>query len=229
MKVRSGSNRKDSDHERKTIQHRREGPHFAGSGCGQERGGSLPGEEHLGRDLPPLAVAIWPSGPQRGEAAEGVGEGKHRAEEDAGRGDAGEEGLGVRTRKKIVSPGHKKAVAQAVVSDGLCSGRKACQILHLARSTLWYRAGQRSDRQQQMIIRMHALSEAHPRYGYRRIAALLRQEGWQTGKRQVQRLRRLEGLRVPPTKRKIIRRGVSTGLPTTARTDSCAHSIASMT
>ena len=105
---------------------------------------------------------------------------------------------------------------QAAVADGLCSGRKACQILHLARSTLWYRAGQRSDRQQQLISRMHALSEAHPRYGYRRITALLRQEGWQTGKRQVQRLRRLEGLRVPPTKRKIARRGHSTGWPTKA-------------
>ena len=115
-----------------------------------------------------------------------------------------------------MSPEHKKAVAQAVVSDGLCSGRSACRILHLARATLWYRAGQRSDRQKQMVARMHELSEAHPRYGYRRIAALLRQEGWRTGKRQVQRLRRVEGLRVPPAKRKIARRGHSTGWPTKA-------------
>lgn len=91
-------------------------------------------------------------------------------------------------------------MVQAVLTDGLCSGRQACQILRLARATLWYRAGQRSDRQQQMVARLQALSAAHPRYGYRRIAALLRQEGWVAGKRQVQRLRRLEGLRVPPTK-----------------------------
>ena len=58
-----------------------------------------------------------------------------------------------------------------------------------------------------MVARLQALSAAHPRYGYRRIAALLRQEGWVAGKRQVQRLRRLEGLRVPPTKRKYARRG----------------------
>jgi transposase InsO family protein len=57
------------------------------------------------------------------------------------------------------------------------------------------------------------LSQEHPRYGYRRIAALLRQEGWRVGKRQIQRLRRAEGLRVPPTKRKVMRRGVSTGWP----------------
>ena len=64
--------------------------------------------------------------------------------------------------------------------------------------------------------RLRALSEAHPRYGYRRIAALLRQEGWVVGKRQVQRLRRADGLRVPPTRRRPIRQGVSTGLPTKA-------------
>lgn len=115
-----------------------------------------------------------------------------------------------------MSPGHKKQMAQAVVGHGLCSGRRACRILRLARATLWYRAGQRSDRQQQMVARLHALSEAHPRYGYRRMTALLRQEGWSVGKRQIQRLRRVEGLRVPPTKRKITRRGHSTGLPTKA-------------
>jgi len=60
------------------------------------------------------------------------------------------------------------------------------------------------------------LSGEHPRYGYRRIAALLRREGWRVGKRHIQRLRRDAGLRVPPTKRKVIRRGVSTGLPTRA-------------
>jgi transposase InsO family protein len=63
---------------------------------------------------------------------------------------------------------------------------------------------------------MRELSEKHGRYGYRRIAALLRQEGWPVGKRHVQRLRRSLGLRVPPTRRKVVRRGVSTGLPTKA-------------
>ena len=61
-----------------------------------------------------------------------------------------------------------------------------------------------------------ALSAEHPRYEYRRIAALLRREGSQVGKRHTQRMRWDEGLRVPPTKRKLIRREVSTGLPTSA-------------
>ena len=90
-----------------------------------------------------------------------------------------------------MSPGHKKQMVTAVVSDGLCSGRAGCRILRLARATWWYRAGVRSDAQQQLVARLHALSEANPRYGFRRITALLRQEGWRVGKRQVQRLRRL--------------------------------------
>jgi putative transposase len=61
-----------------------------------------------------------------------------------------------------------------------------------------------------------ALSAKHPRYGYRRIAALLRRQGWRVGARHIQRLRRAEGLRVPSTKQKLIRRGISTGLPSTA-------------
>jgi putative transposase len=119
-------------------------------------------------------------------------------------------------RKKIVSPGHRRQMAQEVVGAGMCSGRAVCRILGLARGTYWYRGKAPSPRKGQMMERMRVLSEKHPRYGYRRITALLRQEGWRVGKRQLQRLRRGEGLRVPPTKRKIVRRGVSTGLPTKA-------------
>jgi len=79
--------------------------------------------------------------------------------------------------------------AQEAEGDGRRAGRAVlragCRILRLARASLWYQAGQRSDRQQQMVARLRALSEAHPRYGYRRIAALLPQEGWPVGKRQV--------------------------------------------
>jgi transposase InsO family protein len=119
-------------------------------------------------------------------------------------------------RKKMVSPGHRKQIAEEVVEAGLCSGRKACRFLRLSRGTYWYRSRPLSSRAQQLRERMCLLSEKHPRYGYRRIAALLRREGWNVGKRQIQRLRPQQGLRVPPTRRKLMRRGVSTGLPTKA-------------
>ena len=118
--------------------------------------------------------------------------------------------------KKTLSPGHRRELAQKVVATGMCSGRAACRILQLPRSTYWYRGRPLTAAQEQLRKRLRELSEQHPRYGYRRIAALLRQEGWRVGKRQIQRLHRLEGLRVPPTKRKVVRRGVSTGWPVKA-------------
>lgn len=107
-------------------------------------------------------------------------------------------------------------MARKVVEEGLCSGRAACRFLHLSRATYCYRGGPPTDREQQLLKRMRELSEKEPRYGYRRIAALLREEGWRVGKRHIQRLRREAGLRVPPSKRKVVRRGISTGLPTKA-------------
>jgi putative transposase len=113
----------------------------------------------------------------------------------------------------------KPGASTAVSADHRVSGhllRAACRILRLSRSTYWYRGRPLSPAQQQLGQRLRALSEQHPRYGYRRIAALLRQEGWRVGKRHVQRLRRAGGLRVPPPRRKLVRRGISTGLPVKA-------------
>lgn len=115
-----------------------------------------------------------------------------------------------------MSPAHRRAAAQAAVAAGLCSRRAACRILRVARSTFRYRGRAPTTAEEQMRKRLPELSVEHPRYGYRRIAALLRREGWRVGQRHIQRLRRLAGLRVPPTKRKVSRRGVSTGLPTQA-------------
>jgi transposase InsO family protein len=119
-------------------------------------------------------------------------------------------------RKKVVSPAHRRTLAHQAVKDGLCSQRAACRFLRLARSTFSYQGRTLTSQETQLRQRVVALSAEHPRYGYRRIAALLRREGWRVGKRPIQRLRRAAGLRVPPTKRKLVRRGVSTGWPTTA-------------
>lgn len=119
-------------------------------------------------------------------------------------------------RKKAVSPAHRRALAQQVVKGGLCSQRAACRFLRLARSTFGYQGRSPTPKEALLRKRLLALSAEHPRCGYRMITALLRREGWRVGKRHIQRLRRDEGLRVPPTKRKVVRRGVSTGLPVRA-------------
>ncbi len=127
-------------------------------------------------------------------------------------------GAGGRMRKKafVERPAYRRVVAQELVKNKACSQRAACRILWLARSTYRYRGRTPTLKEEQLRKRLLKLSKKHPRYGYRRIAALLRREGWRVGKRHIQRLRRDEGLRVPPTKRKVVRRGVSTGLLTTA-------------
>lgn len=119
-------------------------------------------------------------------------------------------------RKKVVSPAHRRQLAQEAVRARLCSGRAACRILRLSRATYWYQGKPPTAAEARLRRRLRRLAVKHPRYGYRRIAAVLRREGWSVGKRRIQRLRRLEGLRVPPTRRKQVRRGVSTGLPTRA-------------
>ena len=58
--------------------------------------------------------------------------------------------------------------------------------------------------------RLRALAKAHPRYGYRRLHALLIREGFAVNHKRVQRLCRDEGLRVRVSRRKRARVGNST-------------------
>lgn len=51
--------------------------------------------------------------------------------------------------------------------------------------------------EQRLVKQLQQLSRAHPRYGYRRITALLRRDGWRVNRKRVQRLWRREGLKVP--------------------------------
>ena len=116
----------------------------------------------------------------------------------------------------MVSPSQKKTAVAHVVAQRLCSVRRACRYLGLPRSTYRYVPKPIPDRRDQLHQRIVALSWAYPRYGYRRIRRVLAREGWTVSRKQVQRIRRREGLKVRPKPKKIPRRGVSTGLPTQA-------------
>jgi len=116
----------------------------------------------------------------------------------------------------MVSPEHKRRMVTFVVEGDLCSGRAACRSLGLARSTFQYRMRPPTAERTRLVTRLHELSRKYPRDGFRRIAVKLRREGYNVGRKQVQKLRRAEGLRVPPPRRYVPRRGESTGLPTQA-------------
>jgi putative transposase len=86
------------------------------------------------------------------------------------------------------------------------SERRACRALDVPRSTQRY-VGTEREREGALLLRIHELAREHPRYGYRRIRALLRREGWSVNLKRVHRLWRREGLKVPQVQRKRRRLG----------------------
>jgi transposase InsO family protein len=81
------------------------------------------------------------------------------------------------------------------------SERSACRATSQPRSTQRYKAQQRSG-EKKLIDRMRELALRHPRYGYRRIAVLLCEEGFEVNRKRVHRLWRKEGLKVPQKQHK---------------------------
>ena len=57
------------------------------------------------------------------------------------------------------------------------SERRACRAVDQPRSTQRY-VGRRASGDRPLLERMVVLSKDNPRYGYRRVWALLRREGW---------------------------------------------------
>ena len=88
------------------------------------------------------------------------------------------------------------------------SERRACRAVDLCRGTHRYRSSPRSD-EPGLCERMRSLARRRPRFGYRRIARLLRDEGWNASETRVLRLWRREGLKVPRKRRKTRSRGES--------------------
>ena len=76
------------------------------------------------------------------------------------------------------------------------SERRACRVLGQHRSTQRHLPQGRED-EARLVADMIELARQYGRYGYRRIAALLRDAGWQINDKRVERLWRLEGLKVP--------------------------------
>ncbi len=81
------------------------------------------------------------------------------------------------------------------------SERRACQAIAQPRSTQRY-VGQRAAIDQALSCRMSELCRENPRYGYRRVWALLQREGWEVNKKRVLRLWREADLKVPKKQHK---------------------------
>ncbi len=76
------------------------------------------------------------------------------------------------------------------------SERRACRVVGQHHSTQRKQSRSREDEESltEAIIR---LATQYGRYGYRRVTALLKAEGWRVNAKRVQRIWRREGLKVP--------------------------------
>jgi len=76
------------------------------------------------------------------------------------------------------------------------SERRACRVIGQSRATQRYEKRVPDD-EELLRQRIIELASEYGRYGYRRITALLRNEGWIVNHKRVQRIWRQEGLKVP--------------------------------
>jgi putative transposase len=83
-----------------------------------------------------------------------------------------------------------------VVEKMKVSERRVCRLLGQPRSTQRRKKKTRDDEDElrEEIVR---LACQYGRYGYRRITALLREQGWKTNHKRVERIWKQEGLKVP--------------------------------
>ena len=97
----------------------------------------------------------------------------------------------------MISPARRRQLVDHVQEQMDVSERRACRVLKQPRSTQRYQTRQADD-EEQLTVRIIALASDYGRYGYRRITALLRNEGWEVNHKRVERIWRQEGLKVPP-------------------------------
>jgi putative transposase len=88
------------------------------------------------------------------------------------------------------------------------SQRRACRLIGQPRGTQRLKPADRSAGEK-LVERVLELARKNPRYGYRRVWALLRAEGWRVNRKRVHRLWREQGLKVPQKRRKKRRLGAS--------------------
>lgn len=94
------------------------------------------------------------------------------------------------------------------------SERRACRLVGIERSTNRYQQ-RRNEKREALRERLRELSRERQRFGYRRLTALLRREGWQVNPKCVWRICREERIVVRQQRRKKIHREAVPATPAT--------------
>ena len=105
----------------------------------------------------------------------------------------------------MTSPAKRRQVVAHVQSVFPISERRACRVMRLPRSSQRYHP-QAANEDAPLTKQIVYFATRYGRYGYRRITALLRNEGWRVNHKRVERIWRREGLKVPqkqPNRRRL--------------------------
>jgi putative transposase len=100
----------------------------------------------------------------------------------------------------MVSPEVRRGMVKVATARGM-SQRKACGLFSVPRSTLGYKR-LLDEKDAPLLDRMAELAKANPRYGYRRVRALLSREGKKMSPGRASRLWSKAGLQVPKRRRR---------------------------
>ena len=101
-------------------------------------------------------------------------------------------------------PAERRAAVRWVRERHGLPERRACRLVGVGRSTLRYRGRRGGD--EDLRRRLRELAAERPRFGYRRLHALLRREGVAVNHKRVERVYRAEGLAVRRRGRKRVAR-----------------------
>ncbi len=93
----------------------------------------------------------------------------------------------------------RKRAAVVFLQSKEVSQRRSCQLILLARSTCQYQIRREPD--EKFEAQVKELAFVHPRYGYRRVHALLKRDGQQVNRKRVVRVWQKFGLQVPRAKK----------------------------
>jgi putative transposase len=83
-------------------------------------------------------------------------------------------------------------LAQRLIDQYRVSKQRACQVIKLHRSAMYYIKGKRDD--EAIRKRITEIAQTRIRYGFQRIHTLLRREGWKDNLKRVYRIYKEEGL-----------------------------------
>ena len=110
-----------------------------------------------------------------------------------------------------MTPDQQRAAAEYLAERYTISQRRAGRVIGRSRSTLRYGRKHRSD-EPPLVREIKRLARRHPRFGYRRVHAMLDRGGWSVNLKRVHRLWVELGLKRPTRRKKPRKLGAKLGV-----------------